>query len=109
VLIVSILSLLAAGCEGTCETLRRVEVWKQHTFFAPNEPVVFAPAGEPTCGAPAEPTCGMAEPGCGLAETGCGSTADAMEQPATTVGLPVTPGPVETTSPEVINGVLEQP
>ena len=40
VLIVSILSLLAAGCEGTCETLRRVEVWKQHTFFAPNEPVM---------------------------------------------------------------------
>ena len=51
VLIVSTLSLLAAGCEGTCETLRRVEVWKQQTFFTPNEPVMMAPVAEPTCGA----------------------------------------------------------
>ena len=43
VMIVSVLSLLLAGCEGTCETLRRVEVWKQHTFFAPNEPVLVSP------------------------------------------------------------------
>ena len=103
VLIVSILSLLAAGCEGTCETLRRVEVWKQQTFFAPNEPVMLAPAAEPTCGAPAELSCS------GAPETTCGDVAQMIEQPSTMVGLPVTPGPVETTSPEVINGVLEQP
>jgi hypothetical protein len=103
VLIVSILSLTAAGCEGTCETLRRVEVWKQHTFFAPNEPVLLAPAAEPTCGAPAELSCS------GAPETTCGGSAQMIEQPPTMVGLPVTPGPVETTSPEVVNSVLEQP
>ena len=102
VLIVSTLSLLAAGCEGTCETLRRVEVWKQQTFFAPNEPVMMAPAAEPTS-APAELSCS------GAPETTCGDSTQMIEQPSTMVGLPVTPGPVETTSPEVINGVLEQP
>jgi len=96
VMIVSVLSLLLAGCEGTCETLRRVEVWKQHTFFAPNEPVLVSPTN-PCNPAPAP------EPDCG------GGTAQFIEQPATTVGSPVMPGPVEAISTEEADGVLKQP
>jgi hypothetical protein len=96
VLIVPILLLLAAGCEGTCETLRRAEVWKQHTFFAPNEPVLMAPTNPCNTGCAPEPDCG-------------GGTAQVIQEPAMTVGSPIMPGPDETISTEETNGVLKQP
>ena len=62
VTIVSVLSLLLAGCEGTCETLRRVEVWKQHNFFAPNEPVLVSPTNPCNAARLSNPIAAVARP-----------------------------------------------
>jgi hypothetical protein len=89
VIIVSIMTLFAAGCQDTFESLRRVEVWKQQTFFAPSEAPAVAPA-----------------PGCN-----CGAATQMEMSQATTVSLGVVPGPESTvsTSMEESDGVLKQP
>ena len=113
-LILSIVTILPAfGCSCVTEPIRRIEVWKQQTFFTAPHPVVAAPYGA-VCGAPqAEPVCGQsAEIGCGqTAEVGCGQAIPAATAypPGAVVADPqeqVLPGPVLT---EESDGVLKQP
>ena len=98
-LIVSIVPLLAAGCCSDDGMLRRFEVWKQQSMFTPDEPQMMAPMAAPC--AP-EPTCGYAPPV--VAEPTCAAPAAMAVEP--TCGQPIGQ---TVASPEVIDGVLEQP
>ena len=115
-LILSVVTILPAfGCSCVTEPIRRIEVWKQQTFFTAPQPVVAAPYGA-VCGTPqaAEPVCGQAaEIGCGqTAEAGCGQIgvpAAIGYTPGAVIADPpedTLPGPVLT---EESDGVLKQP
>lgn len=116
-LMLSVVTILPAfGCTCITEPIRRIEVWKQQTFFTAPQPVVAAPYGAVCGGAQqAVAPCGQA------AEIGCGQTADIgcgqpMGIPAATGYSPGTviadppedtlPGPILT---EESDGVLKQP
>ena len=123
-LFVSVVTVLPAfGCGCITEPIRRLEVWKQQTFFTAPQPVVAAPYGA-VCGPQqaAGPACGpTAEIGCGpTAEIGCGQTAEigcgqALAVPASTAYPPdaVISGPEETLPGPVLteesDGILKQP
>jgi hypothetical protein len=115
-LILSVVTILPAfGCSCFTEPIRRIEVWKQQTFFIAPQPVVAAPYGAvfgpaqavaPACGQAAEIGCGQtAEIGCGQvgipAATGYTPGAVIADPPEDTL-----PGPVLT---EESDGVLKQP
>jgi hypothetical protein len=133
--VVSVLPILTAS--GCCQSLHRIEVWKQQTFFTPPaQPVVATqnPCGAPTptCAAP-EVTCGVRETTCGVAEQGCAAdlppgavitsispetTTTSTMKPADSVTEPIPENvPVPLTeptlgapgSPEVGDRVLENP
>ena len=82
----AILSLVpAAGCQDGFESLRRVEVWKQHTFYSYDEPQLMAPVGP----------------------AGCDCNPPGIMPTTVSAGLPLQPAqPVST---EEFNGVLKQP
>lgn len=110
-LLASIIPLFAAGCCSDDNWLRRIEVWKQQELFTPAQPVIMAPqccpqaapcAPEPTCGMAVEPTCGMTVPM--AVEPTCGMMAPMAGGPSLGQPISQTVG-----SPEVIDGVLEQP
>jgi len=115
-LFVSFVTILPAfGCNCINEPIRRIEVWKQQTFFTAPQPVVAAPYGA-VCGTTqaVEPSCGRSvEIGCGqTAEIGCGQGGiPAMTgfAPGSVIADPpeeTLPGPVLT---EESDGVLKQP
>jgi hypothetical protein len=115
-LIVSILPLLTAT---GCETLQRVEVWKQQTFFSPPAAQTVV-TGDPC--APAQATC--ASPCPPQAATPYYSQSTTAQKPVDSTteyssgetvisdeAVPAQSAPAlgPAGSPEVINGVLEQP
>jgi hypothetical protein len=116
-LIVTMLAIVPAfGCTDCMETMRRVEVWKLQTFFAPSQPVVAAAPCSNPCGAPvaAAPACscqqGTTAPA--AATPTSANYAPAAEDAGTVVPGSVTIGPeqpAETVSTEELNGVLKQP
>ncbi|HEY2883087.1 MAG TPA: hypothetical protein VGJ15_11650 [Pirellulales bacterium] len=100
----------ALGCE--CETLRRIEVWKQQNLFGVPHNVVAAPPGG-VCGGPApaaECGCGIAaEPSCSQGAAVPAVTSYGPEMDGPVVNEPadnIMPGPVLT---EESDGVLKQP
>lgn len=115
-LILSVVTILPGfGCSCVTEPIRRIEIWKQQTFFSAPQPVVAAPYGAvcgtqqavaPVCGQPAEIGCGQtAEIGCGQsgipAVTGYAPGAVIADPPDEAL-----PGPILT---EESDGVLKQP
>jgi hypothetical protein len=121
-LMLSVVTILPAfGCTCITEPIRRIEVWKQQTFFTAPQPVVAAPYGAVCGGAPqAVAPCGQAaEIGCGqTADVGCGQPmgipAASGYAPGTVIADPpedtlpeqTLPGPILT---EESDGVLKQP
>ncbi len=104
-ILLSLTMLTAAGCEQSRQTLRRVEVWKQQTLFAPASASSVEFAGPMNAPATSFAT----------SESPVALPSTAVSHGAASIGdgdlLPIN-GPTNEfalPSPEEVDGVLEQP